>query len=267
MIGIGIGHIVLDQSQVVESGIRRAARSGKAHLELRLRGSLAVGHKVGRDGIFNVIEAIIGIAYRLRDTDVGNFLSIDGQRGHSALVGRGEAAHHSQSLVDALGIEQRELHIAARLRVAVALTVVGALGGVTAVVILMTCLALLFARSDEIDGTVLQGFVGSLGLGHIALGKHLGRLLIPVAHVTGMVNTVEGLQRERRPLIGVYALALGINRKLQLTQINRLDTAQHVGSVADKQGCREQVHLLAYRTGRMVHATLATIFVLQCLGG
>ena len=263
LIGIGRDVVAAHQSQIVQTGVQRASRGSESHGEACLHLSVLILQQGVGDGIFGIVEAVDRPLHLSRDDDVGNLRSVDHQRGLAPIVGCREAAHHSQSVALLSGVVERVLHITARLGIAIALAVVVARARIRRVVVLMSGLALLFAGCHKVDGACLQCLVGRLGLCHVAVGKVLSRLLIPVAHVAVVVNLIEGLQAERAPCVGIHPLATGIDGEGELRQVLCLNALQHISTTADEQRGRQQVLRRGHRAGRMVHAALAAVFVLQ----
>ena len=79
----------------------------------------------------------------------------------------------------------------------------------------MACLALLLTGSHEIDGAGGEGFLGGFALGHVALRVIVGGLLIPVAHITGMVDLVEGFKFQFLPGVGGDVVAAHVDGEPQ----------------------------------------------------
>ena len=102
----------------------------------------------------------------------------------------------------------------------------------------MTSLALLFARCHEVEGSGFHGLVGCFGLCHRAVGKVLWRLLVPIAHIAGMMNLIERNQRECVPFVGIDTLATGIDGEAQLVVgEGGRDATQDLISVTNEQWC------------------------------
>ena len=80
----------------------------------------------------------------------------------------------------------------------------------------MTSLALLLTWSHEVDGTLSQCGSSVLVGCHRAVFEVLLSLLIPVAGVAGVVNLVERLELERRPVVAVDARTADIDAEAQL---------------------------------------------------
>ena len=129
----------------------------------------------------------------------------------------------------------------------------------------MACLALLLAGSHEVKCTGCQSLVHGLGLRHCAVCIVLGCLLVPVAHVAGVVYLIEGHQRQVIPLIGADVFAAGIDTEAQVLRAQALYATEHILTAAYEQRCRRQVLRRSAAAWCMVHTSLTAIFVLQLL--
>ena len=264
---IGMGVVASHQAQVVQSGYRRAACCGEPHGETVAGFAVLRGHVVGQRELYVVEAAAIGTLRRSRNLYLGNGLTIDAERGFAAAVVGGEAAEDAQAVGEQLPVVECVLHVAAGLRVAVSLAVVRTGGAAVAVFHLMAGLALLFAGCHEVECPCLQGLVGGFSLRHVAVGEVLGRLLIPVALVAGVVDVVERAQLQRLPSIGGYLGARDVDVEHQIPRLLGRDAAEHVAALADEQGRADEALDAGHVAGCVVHATLVAIHVGQCLVG
>ena len=98
----------------------------------------------------------------------------------------------------------------------------------------MAGLALLFAGCHEVEGALKQCLIGCLSLSHIAVGEVLGRLLVPIALVAGVVDVVEGAQLQRLPSVGRCIGARGIDVEHQIPRLFWRDATKHVAAFANK---------------------------------
>ena len=98
---------------------------------------------------------------------------------------------------------------------------------------IMTGLALLLARCYKVDGASHQCLFECIGTTHVACRIVLGSLLIPVAVVAGMVDSVEWHELELVPATLVLGIA-DIYGKLAGFP-GRRDALQHILSLADEQ--------------------------------
>src|SRR5574344_2921967 len=129
----------------------------------------------------------------------------------------------------------------------------------------MTCLTLLFACSHEIERALIQFLLGQFGCCHITLGIVVCRLLIPVAHISCMMDIIEGAQREGTPFIISGIGPACIYREAESAQVGRLDSAQHIRTGTYQQRCGGKSLTCCHTTGSMVHASCACIFILEGL--
>ncbi len=98
----------------------------------------------------------------------------------------------------------------------------------------MTCLALLLAGGDKVDGAVVEGCGLCLGKSHVAGCVFFLRCLIPVAGVALVLQLVEGLQLQGVPLafvLVVHDIYIEDQRVLRLA-----DQRKHIVALANEQG-------------------------------
>ena len=102
---IGVWVVVAHQSQIVETGVGSVRCCGEPDNEFLLRLAV-VGHEFFGQGELNVVEAAAVAAFHAgRNLDVGNLLTVDGERSLASTVGSGEAAEDAQLLGDAFLIK------------------------------------------------------------------------------------------------------------------------------------------------------------------